>query len=100
MENALDMNMEDLLDENSDFIKKLQKILSKNGIELNAITLSKVLNEYEFKKLDLLKANILELLNNNQNQELEKKKPLKIILSNQKEEVDNEDALNDTNLIC
>jgi len=62
MTEVFDMNMNELVSEESEFIQGLQGILENVGVEIDASSLAIILNEYEMAKMDFLKAHIMKLL--------------------------------------
>jgi len=62
MTEVFDMNMNELVSEESEFIQSLQGILENVGVEIDASSLATILNEYEMAKMDFLKAHIMKLL--------------------------------------
>lgn len=62
MTEVIDMNMNDLFGEESEFIKSLQGFLEELGVEIDADALSTILHEYEMAKMDFLKAHIMRML--------------------------------------
>ena len=62
MTEVFDMNMNELVSEESEFIQSLQGILENVGVEIDASSLATILNEYEMAKMDFLRAHIMQLL--------------------------------------
>jgi len=62
MTEVFDMNMNDLMNEESEFIEGLQGTLEDLGVEIDANSLATILHEYETAKMDFLKAHIMKLL--------------------------------------
>ncbi|MCL1989846.1 MAG: hypothetical protein FWG67_03045 [Defluviitaleaceae bacterium] len=56
------MNMNDLVNEESEFIEGLQGILENLGVKIDVNSLATILHEYELAKMDFLKAHIMKLL--------------------------------------
>lgn len=62
MTEVFDMNMNDLVSEESEFIESLQITLENLGVMIDAQSLATILNEYEMAKMDFLKAHIMKML--------------------------------------
>ena len=71
MHEVFDMDLTQLLDMDSEFIESLREVLEEAGIEIDNLSLSNILHEYEISKLDFLKIQILKLL---EGQEIDGKK--------------------------
>jgi len=104
MTEVFDMDMNDLLGEDSNFIDNLKAHLETLGVKIDAHSLSTILHEYEITKMELLKNHIMNLLESrgtNLN-DLEDG-PLKVIISNHGvnfEAIDQEeDEQIDTNIV-
>ena len=100
MTEVFDMNMNDLLGEESEFIKSLQGALEDLGLEIDTTSLATILHEYEMVKMDFLKAHIMQLLENRGSDF--KDGPLKVVVSQsgiEFESIDQDDELIDTNII-
>lgn len=104
MTEVFDMDMNDLLGEDSKFIDSLKAHLENLGVEIDADSLSTILHEYEITKMEFLKNHIMNLLESrgaNLN-DLEDG-PLKVVISNSGinfEAIDQEDEEQiDTNIL-
>lgn len=62
MTEVFDMDMNDLLGEDSEFIDSLKASLENLGVEIDANSLSTILHEYEMTKMEFLKNYIMSLL--------------------------------------
>jgi hypothetical protein len=62
MNEIFDMDLAQLLDVDSEFIENLRKTLTDTGIDIDNVSLSNILHEYEISKLEFLKTQILKLL--------------------------------------
>ena len=83
MTEIFDININDLIGEDSEFISSLKASLESLDIEVNADDLSIILQEYEMVKMDFLKNHIINSLaargtNLNELQD----GPLKVVFSN------------------
>jgi len=83
MTEVFDMDMNDLLGEDSEFIDRLIANLEHLGVEIDAESLSTVLHEYEMTKMEFLKHYIMRLLESRgANLSDFEEGPLKIVFSN------------------
>ena len=64
MNDILDVDIENILSENSPFIKDLLHSLGQIGIDIDVKTLTTIINEYEAVKFDFLKDQITQLIDN------------------------------------
>ena len=102
MNEVFDMDMNDMLGEESDFIDYLKTNLENLGVDIDANSLATILHEYEITKMEFLKNYILNLLNaygGNLN-DLDGS-PIKVVVSNNGvdfESLEQEDEV-DTNII-
>lgn len=62
MTEVFDMDMNDLLGEDSKFIDSLKAHLENLGLEIDADSLSAILHEYEITKMEFLKSYIMNML--------------------------------------
>ena len=95
MTEVFDMDMNDLLGEDSKFIDSLKAHLENLGVEVDADSLSTILHEYEITKMEFLKSYIMNLLESRGTHlnDLEDG-PLKVVVSNSGinfESIDQED---------
>ncbi|MCL2559608.1 MAG: hypothetical protein FWE07_03905 [Turicibacter sp.] len=83
MNEVFDMDMNDLLGEESEFIESLVLNLIHLGVDINAEDLAVILHEYEMTKMEFLKNYIMNLLEarGTSLSELEDG-PLKVVISN------------------
>jgi len=68
MTEVFDMNMNDLMSEESEFMEGLQHILANLGVEIDANSLATILHEYELAKMDFLRDHIMRLLEDRGNE--------------------------------
>ena len=62
MAEVFDMNMNDLFNEDSEFIEGFQGLLEDLGINIDSQLLSTVLHEYESAKMEFFKIQIMRML--------------------------------------
>lgn len=105
MTEVFDMDMNDLLGEDSQFIDGLKTHLENLGVSIDADALSTILHEYEITKMAFLKAYIMNLLESNGTNLNDEDGPVKVIVSNNgidfddiEQDYEEEDEI-DTNII-
>ena len=100
MTEVFDMNMNDLLGEDSEFIKNLQGALEAIGYDIDEHALVAILHEYELVKMDFLKAHIMQLLEHRGDEF--KDGPVKVVVSQsgvELEPIEQDDDPIDTSII-
>ena len=100
MTEVFDMNMNDLIGEESEFIEDLQDALENLGVKIDTTSLATILHEYEMVKMEFLKSHILNLLES-RGSDFENG-PVKVIVSQsgiEFEPSDQDDESVDTNII-
>lgn len=103
MTEVFDMNINDLLGEDSEFIGRLRAILENLGVDIDADSLSVILQEYEMIKIEFLKSHIINLLKaRGTNLNDFEDGPLKVVVSNTGvdfEAIDEDDEQIDSDIV-